>query len=115
MGEAHDFLNPKSMSTPGVAGAVVMLIANTLWSNFAIEPRWTALALSFLLGLVILAERALPAWQRLIFYVVNSLIIFSVSLGTNQLGMAVTSERSVETGAVGKPGAVRHEFFRYWL
>jgi hypothetical protein len=102
------------MSTPGVAGGIIMLIANALWANFAVEPRWTAITLSFALGLVILAEKGLPAWQRLLFYVVNSLIIFSVSIGANKLGAAVLNEPTIEPGAVGV-APEPSEFFRDWL
>lgn len=96
--EIREFLNPRSMVTPGIAGGVAMLIANTLWLQFEVPPRWTALVVSFLCGLLALAGAGLPAWQRLVYYVLNSLIIFSVGVGTNSIG----------TGAVGSGGAT-HE------
>src|SRR4051812_41897392 len=82
-GPLDDFLNPKSMLTPGVAGALVMLITNTICFNFAELPhRWVGLALSAAVGLLVIAKGRLPALQKLIFYVLNTLIIFSVGMGT---------------------------------
>ena len=83
-----EFLNPKSMLTPGIAGGIVMLITNTLLNQFGLEARWTALILSFLLALVVFLSVAIPAWQRAVFYFFNALIIFSVAAGTNQVGTA---------------------------
>ena len=43
------------MLTPGVAGAMTMMITNALWQNFALPPAYTGLALSFIFGLLVLA------------------------------------------------------------
>jgi hypothetical protein len=77
------------MVTPGVAGSTTMLITNALCSQFpALQPRWTALAISFAFGLLVFsASMDMAAWQRLLYYVFNSLIIFSVGVGTNYVGM----------------------------
>src|ERR1700753_1930481 len=40
------FLTPEAMLTPGVAGAMTMMITNALWQNFALPPAYTGLALS---------------------------------------------------------------------
>jgi len=73
------------MLTPGLAGALTMMISNALTHAFGLNPAWTALALSFLLGMVVwVATAALLA--RCIYYVCNSLIIFSVAFGTNSFG-----------------------------
>jgi hypothetical protein len=87
-GGLGDFLNPKSMLTPGVAGGMAMLITNTLCRQFPTLPlRWTALVLSFALGLLVFsASMDIAVWQRLLYYVLNSLIIFSVGAGANYLG-----------------------------
>jgi hypothetical protein len=43
----NEFLNPKSMSTPGAAGALMMLIANALCTHFPGFPfRYAQLALT---------------------------------------------------------------------
>ena len=93
-----EFVNPKSMLTPGVTGTVTMTITNSLWVQFGIQPRWCALALSFALGLLVFASSAaMPPWQRMILYVVNSLIIFSVGTGVNYLGGATFDARARAT------------------
>ena len=48
------FLNPEAMLTPGVAGALVMMIANSLASNFPLSRAYTGLCLSFVCGLLVL-------------------------------------------------------------
>ncbi len=74
--KAEEFLQPKAMLTPGIAGGVTMLIANALWVAFSLPPRWTSLALSFLLGLLVfVATTRVPVWQRAVYYLLNSLII----------------------------------------
>ena len=56
MAKVNDFLNPESMITPGVAGGITMTITNTLTSQFSLPGRWTALAISFLRGLLVLVH-----------------------------------------------------------
>jgi len=89
MGTAKEFLNPCSMMTPGVAGALTMTVANTITMQFKLEEPWpavVALGTSFLFGLLVLTAEAMPVWRKLAFYVVNSLIIFTVAVGSNTLG-----------------------------
>jgi len=111
-GKVEEFLQPKAMLTPGIAGGVTMLIANALWVAFSLPPRWTSLVLSFLLGLLVFVATRAPLWQRAVYYLLNSLIIFSVSIGTNYVGVGVTHPPAHETSAV-QPGA--RLFFSDWL
>ena len=99
-----DFLNSKSILTPGVAGAITMLITATLSSQFNLPAKWTCLTVSGLLGLSIaLADQTLTRSARVIFFVLNSLIIFSVAVGANTAGTAAAHSKepvfeSTETG-----------------
>src|SRR5437764_14463851 len=89
------------MLTPGIAGGVTMLIANALWVAFSLPPRWTSLVLSFVVGLLVfVAKGGVPAWQRALYYVLNSLIIFSVSIGTNYSVVGLTLS-PVQHGTTG--------------
>ncbi len=85
-----DFLRPQSMVTPGVAGGITMLITNALWVTFGLSQGFVALAVSFMFGLLVFAAGSAPIWQRLIYYVLNSLIIFSMSVGANAFGGQVS-------------------------
>jgi hypothetical protein len=96
-----EFLNAKSMITPGIAGAVAMLISNAICYTFSdytyIRLRYVCLASSFLVGAVLacnMKDIRLP--MRSLYWVVNSLIIFSVGIGTSNIGanIAVTSGAS---------------------
>jgi quercetin dioxygenase-like cupin family protein len=115
--KAEEFLQPKAMLTPGIAGGVTMLIANALWVAFSLPPRWTSLALSFLLGLLVfVATTRVPVWQRAVYYLLNSLIIFSVSIGTNYVGVGVTRPPTPQTNVGGPTGpAGTRVFFGDWL
>jgi hypothetical protein len=81
------FLNPKSMLTPGACGAFVMLATNGLAVAFNIQNNGgrslIGLALSFLVGTVVFASQVANLWQKIVFYIVNSLIIFSMGTGVN--------------------------------
>ena len=113
--KVEEFLQPKAMLTPGIAGGVTMLIANALWVAFALPPRWTSLALSFVLGLLVFVAKGggVPLWQRAVYYLLNSLIIFSVSIGTNYVGVGVTHPPATETKAPTGPAGAR-SFFSDW-
>ncbi len=115
--KVEEFLQPKAMLTPGIAGGVTMLIANALWVAFSLPPRWTALVLSFLLGLLVfVATPRAPVWQRAVYYLLNSLIIFSVSIGTNYVGVGATRPPTQQTNLGEPPGpAGTRAFFGDWL
>lgn len=114
--KVEEFLQPKAMLTPGIAGGVTMLIANALWVAFSLPPRWTSLVMSFLLGLLVLVATRAPWWQRTVYYVLNSLIIFAVSIGTNYVGVGVTRPPSQRVDVI-TPGdaAGARRFFGDWL
>jgi hypothetical protein len=69
------------------------------------------LALSFFLGLVATTDTTIARWKRFVFYVINSLVIFSVATGANTIGQAATQTTmaislsarayAAETSAVG--------------
>ena len=116
--KVDEFLQPKAMLTPGIAGGITMLIANALWVAFSLPPRWTSLVLSFVLGLLVFAARGggVPAWQRAVYYLLNSLIIFAVSIGTNYVGVGVThppAQQNKVAAPAGPSGA--RGFFGDWL
>jgi hypothetical protein len=86
----NDFLNGKSMITPGVAGALVLVISNTAFTQFGIPSKWSSLILSFLLGTLVFAGTVGALWQKGVLYLLNSAIIFSVAVGTNQVGTGLS-------------------------
>jgi len=114
--KVEEFLQPKAMLTPGIAGGVTMLIANALWVAFSLPPRWTSLVLSFLLGLLVFVATRVPWWQRAVYYLLNSLIIFSVSIGTNYAGVGLTHPPTQQTNTGEPTGpAGSRMFFDDWL
>lgn len=100
-----DFLNPKSMVTPGVAGSLVMFLTNALCYNFNLPTRWVGLGLSGMVGLLIFLTATIPFWQKLVYYILNSLIIFAVGMGTANLAHQPLLTAS---GASGSPHAYNH-------
>jgi hypothetical protein len=101
-GRFDEFLNPKSMLTPGVCGAVIMTITNALGLSFGIVGvgrTFICLGLSFLVGSVVFAGGAKLPWQsKAVLYLLNSLIIFSMAAGTN-------SATQIAQGASPSPAA----------
>ncbi|MEA2885108.1 MAG: hypothetical protein QOH32_4364 [Bradyrhizobium sp.] len=83
--QMQEFLTPEAMLTPGVAGSLTMMITNALASNFDMPRAWMGLGLSFIFGLLVLVS-AKGLIQKTVFYVLNSLVIFCVAVGTNGLG-----------------------------
>ena len=90
MAKMDDFLKPESMMTPGVAGAITMTISNAMWVQFGLQQRWSALMLSFAFGALVFTATRLPVWQRGVYYMLNSLIIFSAAAGGNYIGYQVS-------------------------
>lgn len=83
------FLNSKSMITPGVAGGVVTVIAATLSSQFGLPAKWIALTASLLVALLIFfADQIGKVAVRLIILLLNTVVIFSVAVGTNATATA---------------------------
>lgn len=88
----NEFLNPKSMLTPGAAGSMVMLITNAICASFMeVEPRWAALILSFTFGAFVVHAADLKLGTKAGFWLVNSLVIFSVSVGTANVAAGPTA------------------------
>lgn len=95
----QEFLNPKSMITPGVAGGLVMLLANGLIFQFEIgKPMipWTFLILSYLVGLFLLRDFKVKAMEKIVLYLLNSMIIFCMATGSNAVGNKVASSADDE-------------------
>jgi hypothetical protein len=110
--DVKEFLNAKSMLTPGVAGLIAMLITNALQTQFGIPGKWVALVLSFLIGSLVFADTATRLLQRIVLYVINSLIIFSIAVGANTGGAAVTGE---DGAAMFPTNAEERPFFDDWF
>ena len=83
MPEAKDFLSPYSMLTPGLAGAITTGIAMPLVVSFDLKFKWVALVIGFMLALLIVLQfkKGISRLERAIYCVLNTLIIFSVSVG----------------------------------
>ena len=114
----EEFLKSKAMITPGIAGATTTLITATLYSQFALPAKWVGLGVSLLFGLSVWADKEVPIYQRIVFYIINSLTIFAVAIGINQGGMAVEmSVRQAKDPTVIERGVPQESksFFQDWL
>lgn len=79
------FLTPEAMLTPGVAGSMSMMIANSLQHQFNLPNGWSVLILSFVCGTLVWAKDG-PLLKRSALYVLNSLVIFCTAVGAITLG-----------------------------
>ena len=89
-----DFLSPTGSLTPAAAGAIVLLITNTLGAVFGLPRALTALVLSAIIGALIVAKFQAPFLARLGYWLVNSLTIFAVALGAHGAVRGLTSDPS---------------------
>lgn len=82
---------PDTALTAGVAGSMTMMIANTVGALVVLPLAWVALGVSMLFAALVNTGSG-PRWQRAIYFVLNSLIIFAVGFGTNNLGRGVAGD-----------------------
>ena len=87
-GGVEAFLNPNSMMTPGILGGMVTVAGNGLAHLALVDPLYIALVLSFLFGASAIIQSG-NVLQKVVFYIMNSFIIFSVALGANNVGVAL--------------------------
>lgn len=94
----QDFINPKSMLTPGVAGSLMMFLVNGIGFQFPEIPhRYLALFLSFLIGAIVWFSETggkSVVLQKAIYWILNSLVIFAVGFGTANLAADATAGAS---------------------
>jgi len=111
------------MVTPGAAGSATTILTATLSVQFNMTPSTTALVISFLFGALTFVDKTVPFLQRIIFYVINSITIFSVAMGVNYAGMAliekkefkpVALERSLQPKEAVAPPQ-KEPFFHDWF
>jgi hypothetical protein len=103
MSDLDKFLSPESMLTPGLAGGMTMGITNALAFQFALptpQPALIALALSFVFGLCVFSAKSNTGRTavKALFWVVNSLVIFTVAAGSNAIGMSAQTARAPGIG-----------------
>jgi len=94
MDGSKEFLNPSSMLTPGLAGGMTMAITNSVAGQFdmvAPGPAYLGLGLSFLFGLLVWMSQEVSQIKRAVLYVLNSLVIFVVAMGSNSMGGGVSA------------------------
>jgi hypothetical protein len=114
----EDFFKSKAILTPGAAGATTTMITATLVSQFGLPGNWTGLVISLILGLSVWADKSVAIYQRIIFYIIHSLTIFTVALGLNTAGIVVNDkiERSVNPPQIErKVPAESQAFFQNWF
>lgn len=81
--ETKDFLNPTSMMTPGIAGAMTTGLTMPLVFAFDLKYKWVALVLSLVISYLVVSAYNwnLSRIESVAYWLLNSLIIFSVSVG----------------------------------
>lgn len=108
------------MLTPGIAGSMTMAITNTLAAQFALPPNYMGMVISCMFALVVyfFSAKQHHWYERFVYFVLNSLIIFSVALGTNQTGVTVRKSAEFRPVSVPPMTAMIHlkaPFFSNWL
>jgi hypothetical protein len=113
------------MVTPGFLGFAAMAGTNSICASFPLndyEPVVCSV-LSLLFGLAAVIRDA-PLVQRVLYYVLNTIIIFTVAAGTNYVGLAnqhrpilglVVSAAYAEEAAPLSHTQMAAGFFRPWF
>ena len=123
-GALDQFLQPQSMITPGALGGIAMLGTNSIAANFPyMSLPLTACLLSGLFGLAAIVKSTSIS-ERLLYYVLNSIIIFSVASGSNKIGQQLSASSLPSLAAYAAPSFVikvqaptleKPRFFREWF
>jgi len=92
----NDFVSSKAMITPGVAGSATTTITGTLVSMFGLPGAETALVFSLIFGFMVFADQSVGFLYKILLYIISSMTIFSVAVGLNQSGMAITTSNKTE-------------------
>ena len=90
--DMDEYVSSKAMITPGIAGSATTMITGTLVSQFDFPGANTALAISFIFGLLIFGDKAVALSIKFVLYLVHSMTIFSVAVGLNQAGIAIVEK-----------------------
>lgn len=93
----NDLESSKAMMTPGIAGSATTMITGTLAGTFGFPGAVTALVVSFVLGLVALGDKTVTIPYKVIFYIINSMTIFTVAVGLNHAGVAIIESDKPES------------------
>jgi hypothetical protein len=113
-----EFLNPKAAITPFISGCVVTTIANTLWYAFGFLPVIVAFILSVLYAVVIVKDCKDFFIYKCIYFVFNTLIVFSLAYSNTLAGNHITTTRQL-TNYYNPYGSAmptqQREFFVDWF
>ena len=89
-----DFLTAPPSLSPLIAGVTTTTITGTLASQFLLPANWVAIITCLILSLLVTMEKGIPFYQRFLYYLINSVTIFTVSMGINAAGIAATKNYS---------------------
>lgn len=89
-----DFLTARPSLTPLIAGATTTTVTGTLASQFYLPANWIAIVTCLILSLLVTMKKGLPYYQRVVYYLINAVTIFTVSMGLNAAGVAATKNYS---------------------
>jgi hypothetical protein len=126
-GPLDQFLQPQSMVTPGALGAIAMVGTNAISGSFPyMNLPFTALLLSGLFGLAAIVK-SVSVPERVLYYLLNSVIIFSVATGSNKLGQQVQQQAWLSLPSLAAyaapnfnmdawaPSPEKAQFFKEWF
>lgn len=82
------FITNKTTLTPLLAGTITMTITGTLVSHFNFPGDLTSIVVSLILALLVTIDGEVSLLLRIIYYLINSITIFSVAMGINSAGVA---------------------------
>jgi len=97
------------MITPGLAGALTMMVTNSVCCNFGLPKPYIALVVAALIVVLAVGVGTMPLWQKSIYFLLNTLVVFTMALGANSAGDAALGANSAGD-AIAKSAMPSHSF-----
>lgn len=122
----NDFVTSEPTLTPLIAGTTTLTVAATLTSTFGWPGNITAIIISFLLASLVIINKEINLFKRIIFYFINATTIFIIAMGLNSAGIALSKnnldqangapliERGAETSKDNDKKS-KKPFFHLWF
>lgn len=116
-----DFLTAPPTLTPLIAGVTTTTVTGTLASQFSLPAPWVAIITCLILSSLVSMKQGLPFYQRAVYYLINAVTIFTVSMGINAAGIAATKSYGEQTPIVravppeNTAKNVKRPFFDEWF
>ena len=108
-----EFFSQSTILTLAGASGAVYVVTSAIQHVMNYNPRWLALLLSIVLGIVGAAVLESPTLIDYMVGLVNGCLIYCTTVGINSISAEPSSSGMVSKGVGGPTMAAQHRTFRY--